>query len=302
MATNNNNISIFTQIGKFSGKRGADLASWLRSFERCCVIAGKSEDLVKGQLLTLCLCGQALAVVDRFEEEQKTAQNFTAIKAKLVSVFNSDADREIMQEEFDRRHLEIDESEDEFMSSLVKLHRAANPDAADADLTRNVKRKFLNGINSDLKKNIFIFCNKPHDATVSIDSLLEAARRARLHIVEQKDQEETINAVFDATQENAVLKAIEDVKTTLTTHIQSTSQQFQEQGAQINAISDYNNSSNDRTPNSNQQRNRGSRRRGNNRRNNNGSGRGIRNDRGEVVCFKCNQPNHLAQHCMASLN
>ena len=83
MATNNNNISIFQKLEKFSGKTDDDLSSWLRSFERCCLIAGKNDDLVKGQLLTLCLCDQALAVVDRLEAEKKHLRSSQKLKQNL---------------------------------------------------------------------------------------------------------------------------------------------------------------------------------------------------------------------------
>ena len=41
MAASNNNINIFQKLEKFSGKIGDDLSSWLRSFDRCCLIVGK---------------------------------------------------------------------------------------------------------------------------------------------------------------------------------------------------------------------------------------------------------------------
>ena len=40
----NSNINIFQTLEKFSGKNNDDLSSWLRGFNRCCVIAGKSDD------------------------------------------------------------------------------------------------------------------------------------------------------------------------------------------------------------------------------------------------------------------
>ena len=82
----------------------------------------------------LCLCGEALAVAERFEVEKRTAQFFDAIKGKLEGVFNSDADKKYKQEEFEKSDLEINETEDEFMLKLLKLHRAANPTSSDAEL------------------------------------------------------------------------------------------------------------------------------------------------------------------------
>ena len=81
------NLSIFQKLEKFSGRSSDDLSSWIRGFERCCVIAGKSEDdLVKGQLLMLSLSGQALAVAERLEEEKKEQQKFR-FKRKIRSSF-----------------------------------------------------------------------------------------------------------------------------------------------------------------------------------------------------------------------
>ena len=45
---------LFTNLGKFSNKEnGLDLTGWFRQFDRCCVVANKTDDLVKGQLLML---------------------------------------------------------------------------------------------------------------------------------------------------------------------------------------------------------------------------------------------------------
>ena len=306
-----NSISIFQKLEKFTGQQGSDLSAWLRGFERCCVIHGKSDDdLVKGQLLMLCLDGQALAVADRLEQEKKASQKFKDLKAKLEEVFNSDADKEHKQELFEKRHQEIGETEDEFMLSLTNLHRSANPDADEADLTRNVKRKFMNGISAGLKRNVFIFCNKPHDANVTIDNLLEAVRRANLYMSERSDVAETVNAIEGKLSENnAILKAIEGVRDSLNSHIQSTGEQFREQSAQINAISQqqyqndftiqqtdghYNNrQGGSRGRYNNRNRGRGNQNRGGNRRGNN---------RGPIVCFKCGEPNHVARDCRAHLN
>ena len=70
MASSGLNI-LFTKLHKFDGTK-ADLQSWVHNFERCCTIAGKraEDELVKGQLLVLCLTGQALAVVEQLEEEK----------------------------------------------------------------------------------------------------------------------------------------------------------------------------------------------------------------------------------------
>ena len=135
----------FNKLNRFSGHSSMDMQPWLHIFECCCIVTSKSDDLAKGRLLMLCLTGQALAVAEQLEENKKTPQKYTAIKERLEAVFNTAADHEVKQTEFERRRLNNNETEDEYMLKLVKLHRSTNPDASNEDLPRNVKRKFLNG-------------------------------------------------------------------------------------------------------------------------------------------------------------
>ena len=330
--SSSSNISIFTKLDKYCGQNNEDLTCWFRGFERCCVIAGKNDDLVKGQLLMLCLCGQALAVAERLEEEQKTPQKYSELKTRLKAVFNSEAEKELKQIQFEKRHEEIHETDDEFMLELIKLHRAANPDADDTQVTCNVKRKFLSGISVELKRNIFIFCSDPHATTVTIENLLEATRKARLFIMEGNDSHNSpnINAVENAPQDisnmnvvenghdqnNKIFEAIENLTKSLNDHVKLTNDQFKLQETQINSITANQNSR--RTVGNysirqNYNRRQDSRRNRGNARNstqqnnegsitdgayeNNGSNYG-RSD--SVVCFKCNQPNHYARNCTLS--
>ena len=55
---------VFSKLEKFTSNRSLDLRTWLRNFERCCVIAEKKDDLVKGQILMLCVDGRARAILD----------------------------------------------------------------------------------------------------------------------------------------------------------------------------------------------------------------------------------------------
>ena len=87
--------SIFSKVEKFDGKGDVDLSSWLCSFDRCCTIAQKDDDLIQGQLLMLCLAGQALAVAEQLEEEKKTQQKYSEIKVRLESVFKTAAIKEV---------------------------------------------------------------------------------------------------------------------------------------------------------------------------------------------------------------
>ena len=299
----NNNISIFQKVEKYSGELSDDLTSWLRGFERCCVIAGKTEDLVKGQLLLLCLTGRALAVAEGLEEQEGAQQTFTQITTKLKAVFESEADKELKQEEFNKRHMKIEETEEEFMGDLVRLYRAANPNSSDQEKCRNVKRRFLSGIPATLKRNVFVFCNNPHGDTVTVDNLLEAVRKAKLYISEQQSGTESVNAIQSKTQESessVILKAIDGLRQSLDSHIQLTAQRFDDQGSQINAITD----------------NRMRHYDGNQRQTTNGrsgppaahqggpqwgGGRnGPRNEadnQGDIGCYKCGELNHVARDC-----
>ena len=326
-STNNStNITIFAKLDKFSGQNNEDLTSWFRRFDRCCVIAGKDDDLVKGQLLMLCLSGQGLAVADRLEEEKRAPQKYTELKARLTNVFNSEADKECKQIQFENRHSEINETDDEFMLELIKLYRAANPNAEDAQVTCSVKRKFLSGIPAELKRNIYIFCNDPHDVAVSTEKLLEATRKARLLIMEANPSSlpTTMNVVdkVNECKSDPTSDAINRLTETLNTHIRLTNEQLKTQEEQINAITDRNmsrgarNFSRDSMTRFNDNRRQGNWRNSNRRdfmypserrrgessnANYETVNRGNHriNTRGPVICYKCNQQNHLARNCMA---
>ena len=61
--------ALFTNLGKFSrNENGVDLTGWLRQFDRCCVVANKTDGLVKRQLLMLFVEGQAKAILEELEE------------------------------------------------------------------------------------------------------------------------------------------------------------------------------------------------------------------------------------------
>ena len=180
--------NVFNRIEKFDGKNDTDFASWLRTFERACTISQKRDDLVKGQLLMLCVTGQALAVAEQLEEEKKAQQSFTELKARLESVFNTTASKESKMVEFENRIQRVEEGDDEFMLSLVKLYRASNPDASDVVSTLAIKRKFMNGISPELRHSIYIFCNEPYAADVTHQNLLEHARKARLQLTQRESE------------------------------------------------------------------------------------------------------------------
>ena len=134
MATSNF-MAVFNKLEKFDGKD--DLATWLQKFERYCAIAQKNDD-AKGQIIMLCLTGQALAVVEQLEHEREGHQTFTQVRARLETVFDTVSSRERRMSEFENRTQRLDESEDEFMLSLVQLYKSANPRTQNEELQKSV--------------------------------------------------------------------------------------------------------------------------------------------------------------------
>ena len=85
---------VFSKLEQFTGDGGFDWRQWIHSFERSCVIVGKDDDLVKGQILMMCIDGRAKAILDQFEAEKGSPQKYTTLKAQLSTAFDSPADRE----------------------------------------------------------------------------------------------------------------------------------------------------------------------------------------------------------------
>ena len=142
--------------------------------------------------------------------------------------------------------MNINETEDEYMLTIIKLHRSANPDASTDDTTRKVKRKLLNGISPQLRRNLFIFCQDPHSDTITMEKLLEAVRKTKLHVMEENDNTvsstlgnptvSTVQPVSTPVAVDPTLSAINHLTTMFTEHMQTTEAKFKEQEAQIDAI------------------------------------------------------------------
>ena len=142
MAEGNNSgtMAVFNKLEKYNGSN-IDLKSWLQKFNRCCRIANKVEEEIKGQLILLCLDGQALAVAEQLEYEREGEQTFEQVKNRLESVFDTSAGREQKMIVFENRIQQVNESEDKFMLELVQVYRAANPQASNEELQKSVKKK-----------------------------------------------------------------------------------------------------------------------------------------------------------------
>lgn len=280
----NNMMNLFGKLEKYNGKD--DLKSWIQKFNRICAIAQKTDDAMKGQIVMLCLEGQALAVAEQLEYELEGAQSFTQVKDRLESVFNTTAGRESKMCAFENRFQRVEETEDEFMLSLVQLYRCANPDATDQEFQKAVKRKFLQGIPPKLRRAIFIFNNDPYVATVTYQNLLEFARTAKLNIVDTVPEEAppVVDSVTESNSSGELLQAISKLNDSLSEQLSLS----REQGAAINTLI---------SSNRNRGRGRGRARgywRNNQRRPNNQDS----NQRTPVRCFKCQGLNHVASNCL----
>ena len=134
------------------------MTSWLEKFV-CCKLMAK-------------------AILNQFEEEQQ----YSELKKQLNAVFDSDSDREAQMTAFGRCVQRIGESEEEFMTHLLQLYKAADPQAKTNVINHAVKRKFLQGISDTLQWNIFIFGSNLYDEKVSHQDLLKASWDASVHL------------------------------------------------------------------------------------------------------------------------
>ena len=304
---------VFSKLEQFTGDGGLDLRQWLRSFERCCVIADKDDDLVQGQILMMCIDGRAKAILDHFEAEKGSPQKYTALKAQLNAVFDSPADREAHITAFERRIQRLNESEDEFMTSLLSLYRAANPDANTEEIKRAVKRKFLQGISDNLSHNLFIFCSNPYDEKVSHQDVLKACRDAIVHLSIKQSPDPSLPASDSILMAAAAphpppstdptLDAILSLANKFEEQFRITMSKIDSQQQQINALQQQVRSILQREPHPRSQHGRFPRSRGQSRSNlrNSGSGAFEAGAPGPspIRCYFCNGLNHLQRDSIA---
>ena len=229
---------IFSKLEKFTGDGNVDLRQWLRNFDRCCVIAEKSDDLVVGQILMLCVEGRAKAVLDQFEEEKGDPQKYSELRQQLNAVFDSASDREAHMTAFERCVQRIGESEEEFMTHLLQLYKAADPQAKTNIINHAVKRKFLQGISDALRRNIFIFCSNPYDEKVSPQDLLKASRDASVHLSLPSTTTPVVpdTVLTAANPSDKTLEAILSLSSKFEQQNQLAMRKFDAQQEQINAI------------------------------------------------------------------
>ena len=218
------------------------------------------------------------------------------------------------------------------MLDLVKLYSLANPDhAADIKLAA-IKRKFLNGISPDLRRNVFVFCNNPFEGNVTRENLLSYCRNARMHLAVKAEGDSASSSTSEAVMlanhgvgnDEGLVSAINNLSLQMKNHVETTERRFDEFD---NVISVLNN--NYRGSGYNGSGSRGGRSfRGSNRggrssyrgagyvngdgfqgrfNNNRGRGAGGSNNqrrsgrRGgqQFICFRCGRPNHRAVDCLS---
>ena len=200
-----------------------------------------------------------MAAAENLELRKGAQQPYAELKTELESVFNSSASREARMVEFDNRVQRVDESEDEFMLSLVRLFKAANPDADDGAASLAVKRKFMQGISAELRRSTYIFCSDPFATTVTYQQLLESARKARLQLA-PVDQAATTGAAAYVTNvsencgptqpDSLIMQAIDGLAQSFNERLDTIETRFNNQLADVNSI---NNNSNNNNNNNNSQ-------------------------------------------------
>ena len=261
------------------------------------------------------MTGQAKAILENFEDDG--TQGYNALKGELEK-HNTTAIKEGKMREFEARTQKVDESEEEFMFELYNLYKRANPAQSVAVQLTAVKRKFLQGIDPEIRRNIFVFCNDPYGAAITRDNLVEFSQKAKVYLTQSDPS-------YGSTSDVKVKSEYENMVSTmekLTTRMETLEGSMAENVVQVNAVIDgprggyrggfrggynrgnrgfrgrgrggrYNNNSWSRG-----RGNRGGRGRANN---NDGSGSG-NNPNNMPMCYKCGEPNHHSRFCLWSGN
>ena len=312
---------IFSTLEKFSDDSNMSLDQWLKKFDRCCIVAKKADSAegnVKGQLLLLYVEGRARAILEEYEDSLNAGpQTYAVLVEKLKEHFESDSTREQAMKNFETRVQRIDESEEEFMLDLVKLYGLANPTHNAAIKLAAIKRKFLNGVSQDLRRNVFVFCNNPYDANVTRDNILEYCRNAKTHL-SVKTEQNTVNheTVMVANNSNIsapgggassdIATALNNLSLQFKDHVETTERRFDDFNEAIYVMN--NNNRRGRANRGNSRGGRGGFRGGyrGNSFNRGGSqqqynnqyndGRGGYNQRLKR-CYKCGRLGHVARFC-----
>ena len=172
--------------------------------------------------------------------------------------------------------------------SLVKLYRTANPTASTEDINTAIKRKFLNGVSLDLRRSIFIFCTNPYVTSVTYDALLEAARKAKLHIIKpSNDSSQPSASATTPVVAEPTLQAANELANKFNQHMALMDQPLSHAiSGQPPAQSNYHTFSNGFRRGNQQPRFKTT-----------NANATVSSDTGEITCCKCGFPNHIAHNC-----
>ena len=182
------------------------------------------------------------------------------------------------------------------MLSLVKLYRTVKPTASTEDINRAIKRKFLSGVSPDLRRSIFIFCTNPYATSVTYDALLEAARKAKLLIINpSNDSSQPSASATTPVVAEPTLQVVNELANKFNQHMALMDQPLSQQEAQLNAtvinhqlnpiialsiiaivLDEHLTEACFKTTNANTT---------------------VSSNTGEITCYKCGFPNHIARNC-----
>ena len=151
------------------------------------------------------------------ESQGGASQTYATLSGKLKEHFENALTRENAMKTFERAEQKIDESEEEFMMTLLSLYKLANPNHTPEITLAAIKRKFMNGISDDLRRNIFVFCNDPYNANVTREQLLGFANNARMHMGNT-----TATDWLTAAGTNSLTDAINNLTLQLQIHVKNT--------------------------------------------------------------------------------
>ena len=119
------NSYIFNQVERFADGNGAQLKVFLTQFDRCCAVANKVDgDVpVKGTLLMLYLEGRAKAAMEEYVLTLNGVDpTYAQLVPKLKEYFDSTSSKQISMTQFEERIQAVNESEEQFMHSLLQLY------------------------------------------------------------------------------------------------------------------------------------------------------------------------------------
>ena len=152
-----------------------DIVLWLRKFELCSTANGwKDADMLK-RLPTL-LSGKAFAVFERLAPEKK--EDYKSLTEALTTAFGGDATgKHIAMMEFRGRTRKPEEDIQVFAYNLEALLRRAMPNVADGDRSTLLKQQFVEGVPTELKKELLQRPTLSYEETVVVAQQLDLTRQ-----------------------------------------------------------------------------------------------------------------------------